>query len=1374
MNAAMSAITSMEQLLHLPHQTIELLALGLVFLVLLAIAFLLLRWHGHSNLPADDSGGDVRPEDSFSVAHPRGSSSRNPRFLLLGSGAVDSEVALDGVVRARGRSRLLADDPIDITHWFFDGGEVVSVADILFAPASSNQDSDTDWLRFLARLKRSRSRRPVDGIILNLSASCLIGSGALSEPDLLNRAAGAARRLQVLRRQLGFYLPVYVLISGCEAIDGFAAFMQAQPNRNPRQIFGWSSPRRPEAAFAAWWTAQAFAEVQRVLAGLRLDWFAQPASQTPASQETRDGLFLFPSNFGALETPVASFLNRMFQEFKPGGTVQFRGLYFSAALSPSSAALHPAPQPHFTLDLLQKKIAPERVLARPTRSAFARKAVYSAIASVACAVVALVLVIGTLAGWSHLSRASARVQPELRQVAAALPSAKGGTNASAAYAAIDAAQRLSGSNFRSVFLPVSMARPLDPEVRLVMPPVFTQLVYPALRSDLERKIADLVAPTPTATSPQSLAAFIDALLTLEDHVLLYNGLASAGRGGGASLMALTGYLYPQPAAGNSAPFAAMLAWLDAKLVNPIFNGDLSGLDAIVLRASGPVLDGQPWNVPTTARLAGMFADPNLEGTHLLATLGDASDGINQLSDPSLNPFQEPDQLNKLNATLNQLKAQAQSASAWYTGAGPSADIGKALQPIFSRPPLTNILLCDSTLRPNPCSNVQTLKLAIQVAANAKFDSLRLAIQNQQTATTGPLLDTTGKLQLSQPTAGLQSALQGYLKLPFVNAAGTGQLQSVTGNEQLLWDNNRLQAAIQDKAAYDSYYAGSLANAPDSVQDLFENAALDQLEAGMVDAVSSAQQFQPLPADTSTNAAALEAMSLQEARSFQAAEPSLNKVLDEFNELNFNEDYNLLEQVTTDHVQAILLSLNRAFDAMRLYQPPKGNFDSWTAGTLPSATAYQLATAGSMNTYLTGQMQEVQKFSAAAQIVVAYLQQHMLRAGSLPAAAAKWQGIAADLQKYSAAAPSSGIGSLEQFLAAGMDKTTPPDCQVPASQVNSTRLYFVQVRDSIEQELISRCHSLASQNATGTYTQFASFFNDHLKGKFPFSASPTAKDEANPDDVIKLFALLNQDENSIRQGLSHSSSSNGKAKTAIKTFLSQLDALRPLFASLLSGQPGAVPAFDIAPTFRVNRSHEVNGNQIADWQLTIGDSKDLIAQWTLGPGDATPRTLGAVSPGHWTYGNPMTLTLRWASDSPTIPVSTPPALVDSKSRTVTFQFRDSWSLLKMLMQMAAPAADFDRGVDPDPQTILIHMNQKDAGATGQSDSADGGAKTASTTQTADKPVDVFVRIRLFAPGKTKPLRIPVFPVVAPPPLAASSMGGASSKATVAANGKGSKH
>ncbi len=1364
---------NLEQLLNLHYQTAELLAFGLLLLVLLGMTFLWLRWREAAHLPAEDAD-DEAPERSTGnplAARLRGSSKRDARFLFLGSSTTETYSALEGLVRSRGLERRAMDGPFDISHWRFDGGEIIAVADSLFAPVHPDRDSDKKWIDFLTVLKRRRSRRPLDGLILNLPAKLLMGPHALSAADLLSRANGTARQLGSLRKQLGFCLPVYLLLTGCEAVQGFAAFVRAQDNPNLKQILGWSSPYSPEAAFAPAWIAQAFAEVQRELARLRLEWFAQTAHETASNQDASDDLFLFPSNFQALEAPVTDFLKGIFEELGQRGAVQFRGLYFSTGDSHSTESSEiywegwETPKPQFTLDLLETKIFPERVLARPTDTAFARSAAVSAVVRATCVVAALVLGSGTLLGWYHLSKASEEALPELEQVVSALSSGDGAANASSAYAAIDAAQKLSGRNFRSVFLPVSWVHPIDPRVRQTMRPVFTQFVYPAMRAGLERKIAELdETPGPAATSPQSLTSFIDALLQLEDNILLYNRLTPYGKGDGSSLLALAGYLHPQagagPTTGSAARFSAMVQWADAKIVLPLFAGDRSGLDAIVRGSYGEPLNGQRWIKPTTGRLAKMLADPNLDGTHLLEVLDTSADEINQLDDTSFDTLEQPD---KLQATLNLLTTQSQAAATWFASTGIPTNIDTALQPIFSRPPLTNILLCDSSMQPNPCANVQDLKSALQTAATADFEVLRQSIQDKQTATTGLLMDTSGKLQISQPAAKLQSALAGYLKLPFVTSHGITQPRDPAFGEQLLWDNNRLQVAIQNKAAFDSFYTGSLAGAPVAVEDIVEDAALAHLRASMVNAVSSAQQFRSLPPAVQADATASEAMSMEEARSFQAAGKSLDQVLDAFNELHFDEEYDDLEQVTTNHAQAILLSLDGEFQALHLYAPPQGNFDSWTAGSLPSVTVYQQVTADKMDNYLTGQQQEVEKFVAATQIAVTYLNQHMLRKAQLPPAVAKWQGISSDLQKYGASAASSGLGSLEQFLASGMDKTTPPDCQLPASEINSSRLYFVQVRHSLERSLVSQCQSLSNQSATDEYGKLAKDFNKNLAGKFPFCilsdsnfktpfcALPTSdpKAEADPANVIEFFGLLDQDESSIREGLRNPSKLSDPSKTKIKAFLLQLDGLRPLFASLLSGQPGAVPAFDIAPVFRVNRRFEAQGNQIAEWQFTVGDNTNRIAEWVLTTGDNIPSTIGATSPGHWTYGDPVSLALRWAKDSTMIPVAKAPASLDQKSRTVVYQFSDKWSLLRMLVQMAPPASDFERGVDPDPQTMLFTVAQENAAPVIAGAAASASGQSTTTSQTANPPVEVFVRMRISAPGKTDALRIPTFPTQAPP-------------------------
>jgi type VI secretion system protein ImpL len=288
------------------------------------------------------------------------------------------------------------------------------------------------------------------------------------------------------------------------------------------------------------------------------------------------------------------------------------------------------------------------------------------------------------------------------------------------------------------------------------------------------------------------------------------------------------------------------------------------------------------------------------------------------------------------------------------------------------------------------------------------------------------------------------------------------------------------------------------------------------------------------------------------------------------------------------------------------------------------------------------------------------------------------------------------------------------------------VYFVQVRHSLESALIARCRSLQNQIAVQQYARITDFFNQRLAGKFPFSASDATAQEADPADVMELFHQLDVDGKSIRQGLQN------PANAKIRTFLSQLEVLRPLFASLLSGEAGAPLALDIAPVFRVNRNHEMNGKQIMDWSLQVGGS--------------VFRSADPPSTGRWTFGEPVKLVLRWAKDSPQQPVALAPAMAVPATRTIIFEYQDSWSLLKMLVQHAAASSDLDRSVDSDPQTLVFIAGQESAGVSGKSQGAETPQKEMIIGQTAK----VFIRVKIYPPGKPDALRVPVFPTQAPAP------------------------
>jgi type VI secretion system protein ImpL len=321
--------------------------------------------------------------------------------------------------------------------------------------------------------------------------------------------------------------------------------------------------------------------------------------------------------------------------------------------------------------------------------------------------------------------------------------------------------------------------------------------------------------------------------------------------------------------------------------------------------------------------------------------------------------------------------------------------------------------------------------------------------------------------------------------------------------------------------------------------------------------------------------------------------------------------------------------------------------------------------------------------------------------------------------------------LEDFLANGMDKMVPPECQSPSPVVASNLVYFVQVRRSLEHALSARCRSLSNQSAFQQYNTLAEFFNQRLAGKFPFSPPSVdpAATEADPADVVEFYRRFDLDAKSIHQSLQVSGAT---FNSMIAIFLNQIDSLRPLFAPILTGQPGTALAFDLVPVFRVNRNHEINGNQIIDWNLQVGEN--------------VFRKFDQPAKGHWTYNEPIKIILRWAKDSPQQPVPIPPSTANATTRTVIFEYHDPWSLLRMLVQNAAASADLDRGIDTDPQTLVFTASQKNSSGNAKGQPVPPDSKDANPDQAAK----VFIRLRIYATGKTEALRITAFPIHAPTP------------------------
>jgi type VI secretion system protein ImpL len=166
-------------------------------------------------------------------------------------------------------------------------------------------------------------------------------------------------------------------------------------------------------------------------------------------------------------------------------------------------------------------------------------------------------------------------------------------------------------------------------------------------------------------------------------------------------------------------------------------------------------------------------------------------------------------------------------------------------------------------------------------------------------------------------------------------------------------------------------------------------------------------------------------------------------------------------------------------------------------------------------------------------------------------------------------------------------------------------------------------------------------------------------------------------------------------------------------------------------FRVNREEEIAANQIIDWNLEVGKQKFSY--------------LSDAVNGRWVFGDPVRLTLRWAKDSPTVPVTTAtPNAVKAKDRVAVFEYDDRWSLLTLLLRhglmlkRTGTPAECDQGYDPDPYTLKFTI---------RTDPDPAGLPQRPDLKTSN--AEVFMRLSLVTANKQEPLLLPCFPRKAPP-------------------------
>jgi len=206
--------------------------------------------------------------------------------------------------------------------WFTDEAILLDTAGRYTTQDSSSQADSAGWNSFLELLRKYRRRQPINGVILAISASDLL---TLGEKDRDLHVAAIRERLDELNRQLKITPPVYVLVTKCDLIAGFAEFFDGMGQEGRAQVWGTTYPIEVSESGRA---AENFeAEFDQLLQKIQ----ARVVSRLEEERDPRRrvALLAFPQQAASLKPLLGEVLRRVFSTSGFDARVMLRGVYFT-------------------------------------------------------------------------------------------------------------------------------------------------------------------------------------------------------------------------------------------------------------------------------------------------------------------------------------------------------------------------------------------------------------------------------------------------------------------------------------------------------------------------------------------------------------------------------------------------------------------------------------------------------------------------------------------------------------------------------------------------------------------------------------------------------------------------------------------------------------------------------------------------------------------------------------------------------------------------------------------------------------------------------------------------------------------------------------
>lgn len=1268
-----------------------------------------------------------------------------PWYLMIGTSGSGKTSLMErsGFVLPLGTPDFgVNEDNPGLRWWFLNRGIVLDIRGDFLIKSRGTDSDERGWQTIINLLTRYRHRRPLDGIILTIPATELYGKKKLAPEEIGDRARFIAQKLIATQNYMGLRIPVYVVITKTDTVPGFKNFCKSIPHDNRHNMIGWSSPYTLGTAYSANWIAEAFGHIRNSLVHLKLEILGHGAGEMD-----RDGVFIFPSELMHLQKPLSTYMNHIFKITSYDESLMLRGIYFCGdsganisleqlnimdqdsdhkpVVETPIGELENEPEQHkpetpifFFNDVLNDKIFKETGLAQPIRQRLIstnRNLNYAKAGIIGFIGIGTYGILKTYDNFSQNRDYLLPVLGKVNSILYQIPATRLDQNHVTAQMfneqtrqLLDMMDQLHKANFFSIFMPSSWFSPIDHNLRTSLKVSYDQIILRTVYMDLllkardlltfrvgpddyTKSFADMLKPTNTVEY-QLLKSYVHRFIDLSNNIDKYNRLQDSS---------------------DPDLLKDIVQYTLGIELPKEFLQNYSRFRRVLKDVPYPKIDLMPYQGTareTLHHLYHHFINNIFSARNEHSIIGTLNFILHEYGHRSNEDLPDLKLLRNIVRDLHEtVPGLGEPGQTWLDREyfDPGADFSDLMGQISSF----------------PLFGPDMVHLFAAETATTFHEFQQNLRQLNNLLTPRKPMDDPKNAHPSDGIINLEKALTPLFNEPFM-AEPTGEMfvSKIPETHVVFWNSKLIDMAIDEVKEYDQFIEKHFDNMPPGVRGTLKEVVRANLQKNIVSLIAKAQTITPRPMSQSTVAAAEETLR-NKIDDVKTIVPKFIKLLEVMHGGSVGTGFVELRTLLGTLSTRLLEQVDELLEGYGLYKVKEDNFSWWNGTTSPIMDGYNVKDSIDLNNFLEKQRSLVRRLANEyATFMVEFLTAPILKEYSgQDDLVFKWKRLIDSVDGYEKKKPGNSLQTLEDAITKDLVDIDLSKCftQIPLKDIRSgSGDYFLDRRDQLKRGIRSQCEILRRRQSIQNYQRLAQFFNDNIRDKFPFLASPQPDSpEAEPDDIKEFFRIY-KDAGDDPKKIYDQVYQLGVDAEDSYAFLTAMEKLKGFFEAFLkSPVPAEVPHFDIDIAFRVNRERELRANVIIDWTLTPNDTHVITNH-------------DKSKAGQWSFGNEIEVSFRWPPTARMQPYKDPnQANMEVEEGTVTYRYPGRWSLFWMIRQQQALQSEYSALSEPVPYILKYEI----------------------PNGPEDKTL-AFIRVTILSPGKGnkpgKPVRIPPFPTLAP--------------------------